>query len=379
MYILKYPKEMDKKIKVFGAALDVLDDPLKVLTKHSYLNRKLNRMAKKEDDCKDPYEAFLKYSEILQEERFLKMGKFEIESWITPKPNLSDYGLISPTKYHEFVNRGGLEEYSIKLETFIKEEILPDIPFMIGVDHSLSGGVLKALSKQYGAQNILVIVFDAHFDGIPTDVALNFAKYAQENKEILNPIFGQNLDVITSNLQLKDLYTYSSFLSYLVEDQIIQPDNLIIFGCQDYPTESLCSIEEKRVREYVDSYLSYETKGVTFIPAEIESSLMIKKLKQKLDKREPPYIYISLDVDVGAVKAGILAARFMNCIGIDQEIILEAVRTIKTFMKNKDYNLIGLDIVEIETHMLKKELKKSQRRDKTIELVEEFLSILFEK
>lgn len=370
---------MDKEIKVFGAALDVLDDPLKILTKYSYLKRKFNQVNNKEENFTDPYEAFLNHSEILKEKRFSKIGRFVIESWLTPKPNPSDYELISPLNYHKFVNCGGLEEYSLKLESFIKKQILPAISFMIGVDHSLSGGVLKALSKEYGAQNILVIVFDAHFDGIPTNIALNLAKYAKQNKEVLSPLLGNNLDLIDNNLKFNDLYTYSSFLHYIIKDHMIHPENLIIFGNQDYPNDKLCSIKDERVRKYIDCFLSYEQKGVTFIPAVNKGSMMIEKLEKKLDKSDTPFIYISFDVDVGAVKADILAARFMNCIGIEQDIILEAAKTIKSFIAKKGCILVGLDFMEIETHMLGKELKKSRRMDKTMDVIEKFLSLFFEK
>ena len=367
---------MVKSIKVFGAALDVLDDPMKILAKHSYLNRLSNNLIDDEFDYKDPYDGFLKLSKMLAKEQFIKIGKFKIDSWLTPKPDLNDYQLINPVSFRDFVNQGGLEKYSLKLENFISKEILPDIPLMIGVDHSLSGGILRALSKKYGAKNIITIVFDAHFDGIKTDLALNLAQFARENKDILNPLYSEELEELDDNLILNDLYTYSSFLYYLINDKIIYPENLIIFGCQDYPNEKLRSVDDKRVKEYIDFYLSYENRGVKFIPVASDPTLMIKKLKKILNQIEKPYLYISFDVDIGIFKE-ILAARFKNIVGIEKSIILKAANTIESFMKQKNCELIGLDIVETEIYMLGKELKRANRKDKTIEVIDEFLNVFF--
>ena len=103
---------------------------------------------------------------------------------------------------------------------------------------------------------------------------------------------------------------------------------------------------------------------------------MIKQLNLILSKKTKPYIYISLDVDIGALKE-ILAARFINTIGIEKKIILDAAKNIKKFIDKNKIEIVGLDVMEIETHVLGKELKKSGRQDKTIEVVDDFLRILF--
>ncbi len=47
---------------------------------------------------------------------------------------------------------------------------------------------LGALSKEYGAENMLVVIFDAHYDGIPASVALNIAKYMKDHPDEINPL-----------------------------------------------------------------------------------------------------------------------------------------------------------------------------------------------
>lgn len=368
---------MNKKVKVFGAALDPIDDPMKVIAKCSYINRLAQNIVDPERDFIDPYEGLLKFSKVLNREEFIKIGKFPIETWLTPKPKIEDYPLVDPFKYQEFVNSGAVRTLSKDLESFIKDKVLPDIPLMIGVDHSLTGGVLSALSKKYGPENILIIIFDAHFDAIPARISLDLVKYMQEHQKeihVLSPGLLESVDVDT--ITLKNSYSCASFLDYLIQDGIILPQNLIIYGCQDYPSEEYVSIEDSRVKQFVDRYLSFEEKGVKIIPGTIDKKNMIKKLEKSLENFSVPYLYISFDVDVGIFKE-ILAARFMNVIGIEKEMILNAAALIKNFMVSNKCELIGLDFLEIDTYVLGRELKKSGRIDKTAEVIDEFLDIIF--
>jgi hypothetical protein len=367
---------MDKKIKVFGAALDPLDDPMKVLTKCSYINKLAQNLIEPERNFLDPYEGLLKFSKILKKEQFIKIGKFSIDTWLTPKPKIEDFPLLDPFKYQEFVNSGAVRNLSINLGEFIDEKILPDIPLMIGVDHSLTGGVLYSLSQKYGKDNILIVIFDAHFDGIPASISLNLTKYMKEHQKevhVLVPELLESMEV--ENITLKDSYSCASFLDYLIEDEIISPENLIIFGVQDYPDKELLLIEDSRVKDYVNYYSSFEEKGVKIIPAVKNSDHMIEELKKSLNSHNVSNIYLSFDVDVGVFKE-ILAARFMNVIGIEKKLILKAAKTIKEYMVSKHCELIGLDFLEIDTYIFGRELKKSGKKDMTPEVIDEFLKII---
>ncbi|MFX1340818.1 MAG: arginase family protein, partial [Promethearchaeota archaeon] len=333
---------MNKKIKVFGAALDPIDDPMKVLAKCSYINRLAQNIVDPERTFLDPYDGLLKFSKVLNKEKYIKIGKFSIESWLTPKPNIEDYPLLDPFKYQEYVNSGAVRTLSKKLENFVIGKVLPDIPLMIGVDHSLTGGVLSALSKKYGPENILIVIFDAHFDAIPAQVSLDLVKYMQEHQKeihVLSPGLLDSMDV--NSIILKDSYSCASFLDYLIQDGTILPENLIVFGCQDYPSKEYRSIDDSRVKKFVDYYQSFEEKGAKIISGINKNNDMVKKLKESLEEYKLPYVYISFDVDVGIFKE-ILAARFMNVIGIEKELILNAERVIKAFMELKKCELIGL-------------------------------------
>ena len=364
---------MERELRVFGAALDATDFPLNVQTKLVYLNR-VAQNALPEPNFLDPYEGLLLFSRILSNEKYIKIGKLPVESWLTPKPMIEDFPLIDQENFQKFANDGLVKEYSNKLEDFIQKNILPDVPIMIGADHSLTGGALSALSKEYGAENVLVVVFDAHYDGIPANIALNIAKYMKDHPDEANPLVPELVSSVDENSDIKDNYTCASFLHYLMHDEIILPENLIVFGCQDYPDDEYRSIKDPRIVEFVDFFNSIEEKGVTFIP-KMESTQMIEKLNSRLEKIDNPYIYISFDVDVGGLKE-IIAARFRNAIGIEKSIIIKAAEVIKKKLDSKKCELIGLDMMEIETHLLNRDFPKSGRKDLTVEVVDDFLEVL---
>jgi len=368
--------KIEKSVKVFGAALDATDNPIKILAKRSYLNRLAQKIMENNIDIKDPYEGFLLYSRLLSKKRFNKIGKFNIASWLRPKPNIEDYLSIDAINYQDFINSGSITEVSNELEQFVQKQVLSDISFMIGVDHSLTGGVLHAMARNYGAINILVIIFDAHFDAIPASLFLKLARFAKGQKEKIHSLI--DLDLIDENIEITDTYNCASFIDYLIKEKIVLPQNLIVFGCQDYPNEDLKSKENPNIKDYVNFYLDFEKKGVNFVSVNEDRKKMIEKFKDILQNVSTPYVYISIDVDVGTFKE-VLATRFMNIIGIEKEVILDAAKEIKRYMKVRNCDLIGLDVMEVETYMLNKELKKSAKKDKTIELVDDFLEVIFDQ
>lgn len=367
--------KVKNKFKVFGAALDAMDLSFNILVKQSYLQRKLQNKIDTKNDIKDPYEGFIKFSNILKNEKFEKIGKFQIESWLTPKPKIEDFPMITQEFFQKFTESDLIKEYSKKIANYIEERIFPDFPLMIGADHSLTGGVVNALSKKYGADNLNVLILDAHFDGIPAKIALELAKFANENKSKSNliDIYLKNDDL--SQFEITNNYTCGSFLQYLINEKLILPENLIIFGVQDYPSNQLKKESDERVKDYIGYYLSFEEKGVNFIPANENQSKMISQLKDILSKFDNKYFYLSLDVDVCTFKE-VLASRFRNVIGIEGSVILSAVKVVKNYLDLSYSKLIGMDIMEIDTYMLNKKLEKSSRYDNTILLVDSILDIL---
>ncbi len=364
---------MLKFIKIFGAALDPSDSETKMALKYAYLNALAE---KKEFKSKylDPYDAFIAESKVLNRPIFQKIGRVPIESWLTPKPALEDYIFMTPLDFRLFLDKNGCKDYATDMEKFIEQKVFPDLPFMIGADHSLTGGVLTALAKEYGADNISTIIFDGHFDAIPTNLRLDLAKYSKEHKDEVESIFPEMLDSVDEQAQIPLSYNCGTFLYQLMEQETLKPQNLIVYGCMDYPGDELRKIQDPRVKNYVDFYLSYEEKGVKIIPNYKDNVKMNEQFKNALESIQTPYLYLSIDVDVGSLNA-ILAARFMEFIGIDEECLNSAANLLKNLLQTKPISLIGLDLMELEVYYLNAKLK-SGKSDRSIDIMDKFLDTI---
>lgn len=366
---------MARIIKVFGAALDPSDSETKIMIKQAHLNALANRTPEKSKYL-DPYDAFIAESKVMNRSSIQKLGKFAIESWLCPKPEIEDYIFMTPLNFRLFLDKNGCLEYSQELEGYIEQKVLPDIPLMIGADHSLTGGVLRVLSRKYDPENLSVIIFDGHFDAIPTSLRLGLASYSKDHKDEIAIPFPEFIDSIDEQTEIPLSYNCGTFLYQLLEERTILPQNLIIFGCADYPNEDLRNISDKRIKDYVDLYLSYEDQGVKFIPNLKDNEKMKQNFKEALELINNPYIYLSIDVDVGSLNE-ILAARFMEFIGVDSECLNNAAELLQQFFYDKKAELIGLDIMEVEVYYLNAELKKSGKIDHTIQIIDDFLDKIF--
>ncbi|MDD1777019.1 MAG: arginase family protein [Candidatus Helarchaeota archaeon] len=363
-----------KSIKVFGAALDPSDSETKIMIKQAHIDALANRTPEKSKYL-DPYEAFIAESKVLTLSKFQKIGKFPIESWLCPKPYIEDHIFMTPLNFRLFLDKNGCQEYAQDLEKYIEQKVLPDAPLMIGADHSLTGGVLRALSRKYGSDKISVIVFDGHFDAIPTNLRLALASYSKEHKDELALPFPEFIDSIDEQTEIPRSYNCGTFLYHLVQEKVILPQNLIVFGCVDYPNEALKAIPDPRVKEFVDFYLSYEKNGAKIIPNFKDNAKMQAAFKRALDSINTPYLYISMDVDVGALNE-ILAARFMEFIGVDSACLNNIADLLRSYLITNKVVLIGVDIMEVEVFYLNAKLK-SGKVDRTIEIMDYFLDKIF--
>ena len=365
---------MAQKIKVFGAALDPSDSETKIMIKQTHINALKNRIPEKSKYL-DPYDAFLAESEILKRPIFQKIGKFPIETWLTPKPDIEDYIFMTPLNFRLFLDKNGCLEYSQELEGYIEQKVLPDIPLMIGADHSLTGGVLKVLSRKYGPENLSVIIFDGHFDAIPTNLRMGLASYSREHKDEIAVPFPELVDLLDEDTEIPQSYNCGTFLYHLINEETILPQNLIVFGCADYPSADLKKIQDNRIKNYVDFYLAYQKQGVKFVPNFKDNEKMNHEFKKALESVKTPYLYLSIDVDIGSLNE-ILAARFMDFIGIDSDCLYNAAKLIRQLLNRREVELIGLDIMEVEVYYLNAYLKKSGKTDHTIPIIDALLENL---
>jgi arginase family enzyme len=355
---------LENSIKYFGASLDALDTEEALLIKRSYVESLSS--GKGSIGLRDPYALFQSImGSRVRDLGHRNLGRFFVETWLTPKPQISDTNLIREENYSEFIRNDGCKAFARLLKEFIEAHVFPHTPGMIGVDHSLTGGVLMALSERLGPENICILVFDAHIDAVPLPIRSGLVRYASEaGLPSPRPIS------VSPGLTP---YTTGDFLLHLVEEEIILPANLIIVGTADR-IEELRNLNDRRVREYVRHYDLLLNRGVKIISKQQLRRLGTPLVKKVLDTIECPNLYISLDVDVSAF-SGVLATRFLDLIGTEISAILEATVEIAKLLSSNRFTLVGVDVMEIDIHKIGARLNNGME-DKTGYFIQEFVSIL---
>jgi len=92
------------------------------------------------------------------------------------------------------------------------------------------------------------------------------------------------------------------------------------------------------------------------------------------EKITSPYVYISLDLDVGSYNS-VYAARYMDKPGISKQNLLDVANIIASNCHRGKFKIVGLDVMEFNMHFLGIETL-SNVKDSTLSLVEEFIQIL---
>lgn len=341
---LEFSKYMDafvrshqtgRLIKIFGAALDPLPSPERLNLKLAYLDhiKKTSQL----DKNSDPYDAT---REFLKRKRSFSngnvwLGKVEIESWLTPKPTLEDIKLLNVENVFNFLRKNGCWSYALRVSDYVNNKILPSRPAMIGVDHSLTGGVIMALSNYYN--NLNVIVLDAHFD---------ILRYQDMNSLSQSSAPGNYYSASFNKTGEIKFYECGNFIFYLINKKIVRPKNLWVLGVQDEMLESLGRRDGDKEGEpaQIEEYRRMIKKGVHLIS---KTDLVFEKFLLELNGP----IYLSIDMDVGSLSS-IYSARFMNCVGLARDEFIKCLHNLSSIFQKSGFPVVGLDIMEMDIHLL---------------------------
>lgn len=330
-------------IRIFGAALDPLDVFERVDVKIAYLHY-IKSHGALDNDFLDPYS----YLEDHMSERNFRgdeiewIGRFPIASWLTPKPSVSDLGYISKERYSEFLDQDGCRDYYNKLIEYLHQNIGSCMPVMIGVDHCLTGAVLKYLKEKYDRFNVLI--FDSHCDLIDLETRRSY----------FGPCLGNSVDSVLG----RDVYECGSFLCDILKEEIIRPERLWIIGTQD-----LYQFKQGATSLYTRRILPLINQGLHIISLDELQDLGIP------DDIEGP-TYISFDMDLGSL-ASVFATRFLNYVGLDRGQFFGLIGELSRKIRTNKIELIGLDIMEIDVHFLEAEIEGNQ--DCTGEIAKEMI------
>lgn len=321
-----------KKISFLGCPLDAEESD------HS-LKEKMSSMGKEQINP-DPYEVILStIDKQVSNELWESRGNIDVPTWLQPFPLYSDRQLIKQENFIEFIDGNGCKVYADIVEAIISSEILPATPCLIGIEHSISGGAIKACADYYGRNNISVVVFDSHTDAIPLPIMENLIQHDIET----NPESIYNRD----NPYIKDradTYNTASFIMYLIDERIIDPEKLYVIGVGDYPEKTVAAVNDKRVQDYFKHFQYLKSMGVQFITKK-ELQEDNSRAVELLAQIETPNLYVSVDIDIGSANA-LIGCRYINRRGLDEHQIYYLAYLVKCILQG-DKNLAGLDVMEI--------------------------------
>jgi arginase family enzyme len=325
-------KTPQKKIVFFGCPLDGDE-------RHESIQEKLSLMGTP-GVVDDPYEGIMKI--IRQEvnpEIWSEKGSFDVPSWLRPIPSLTDEENITTEAFVDFMDHGGFETYARRVGDFIATHIFPDIPCMLAVDHSLTGGAFKKLIELYRPEDIALIVLDSHTDAIPMSAMAGMIQYdIDTNPDTVHDrhdpfLYGR-----------KDSYNASSFLHYLLTEEVLKPQNLYLIGISDYPPKHAFRIKDPRIENYVNIFSELKRRGVTILTKN-DFLTSPSKVKNSLSHIKSPYVYISIDLDIGA-RNGVEGVRFLERQGLNERQIYRIVDFLRDLL-SKGVRLAGMDLTEI--------------------------------
>ena len=318
----------------FGCALDVLDAPDKLALKLAYLDA-LRKGLLRPDIARDPYDLL---ETVLEGTAGLvTVGKLELEPWMTPRPALDAGNQVDVMLYREFLDTGGCAIVSARLREFVRDRVLPLTPFMIGVDHSLTGGVLDAICGP-DPEEMALLIMDSHFDAIPSQVRRAAATEAGD-------------DGAASEAEPEpESYNCGTWVAGVIERELVAPSNIVVLGASDRPPDA-GGAEDEGMAAFRDAYSSFEERGVRVITKQrIREIGPAEAAREALDGLRAKSIYVSLDADTGAGEQ-VKAVRFLDTIGLEPEEVVGLCGCIASEVAAGGLGLAGFDVMEIDVHL----------------------------
>lgn len=333
---------------VFGAPFDPPYSPERQDLKNAYIVYS-QKSSESIPLFQDPYDYFKEYltQRDTGESDIEWMGKIPTPNWLKPKPLPSETDFLDLSVGEQFLEENGCWKYALEVARFYEKQIFPKRPVMIGVDHSATGGLLKALAKRYN--NLNLVVLDAHFDAMKTRPPAPLLECGNAEVEV-------------------SFYHCGNFLGTLMESGIIRPENIWVLGCQSQSeTDGLFDREMTSAPISTEENLKKDNNNVNLIPKDMVS-------KGQIDLALNGPTYVSIDMDVGS-QCSVYSARFMNCYGISADALISALKTLSACIQRSSVPLIGFDIMEIDVHFL--EIAEDiPVRDQTLDLAVKAAEIL---
>jgi arginase family enzyme len=335
---------------LFGCSLDALDAPERVAMKRAFMNARSAGLVS-EDIPRDPYDLLA--PALGELEGVVVIGKLVIESWLTPRPEPESAGSVTEAAYRDFLDHGGCADVSSRLASFVEDRVLPLRPLLVGVDHSLTGGVLKALARP-GEDELALVVLDSHFDAIPPSIRRR-AGVAPGSPDAAGER-GMDSDTVPPGeaepiAVESDAHACGDWLLDTLESGSIKPGNVAVIGPADQPGYRVTEGEGEGMKEYRKAYLALEERGVRIVTKRtLGEKGLERSVREGLGGLAAKRVYVSIDADIGSGPDA-KAVRFMDTIGLPIAGLQELARGLARWLGETGSRLDGLDIVEIDTHL----------------------------
>ncbi len=309
--------------------------------------------------CDDPLKPIVgMLAAEISSDQWRQEPSIPVPGWLRPAPPPEERAQVTTDDYIRFTDQNGCREYASAVQTVVSEQILPDFPCLIAVDHALSGGVYTALAHHYGPENLTFLILDSHTDVMPMSRLARAILYDAET----NPAsVYDRADPYLHNRT--ESYNASSFLHHLIVDGMLNPRNLFILGISDYPEKKVFRIPDPRIVEYVGAYKQLKEQGATLVTKK-ECQMQSAKVKHLLKNIRTPYIYVSIDMDIGARNA-VEGVRFKNWQGLAAAQIYR-LASIVGETGGSGLELVGLDITEINPRIAGRQLEATVDQTYTV-------------
>jgi len=333
---------------LFGCSLDALDSPERVAMKHAFMNA-LEEGLVEAGIPRDPFD--LVAGRLGAMDGVVMIGKLLIGSWLTPRPEPSDRGLISERRYADFLDSGGCRMMSARLGEFVKDRVFPLRPLLVGVDHSLTGGVVRALAEGQVGGDLALVVLDSHFDAIPASVRKAAAAAlptgnggarapGSEEPESRGP--GRPADA-------PDSYGCGNWIAETIDAGLVPPGAVVVIGPSDAAPERVDDTPGE-LDAYRRAYRALEKRGVRIVGKNALRESGASAALAALGPLSQKQVYVSIDADTGA-GAGMGAVRFLDRIGLAPGELMELAEAISGWVADSGAALAGVDLMEIDTHL----------------------------
>lgn len=269
---------------------------------------------------------------------FRELGEAPAPAWLTPCPDPAQAKELSLEAMVGFIDGDGCRRAAEEVGA-LAATAGEDAPCLIAVDHSLAGGVIAGLSRRLGPENLSVVVLDAHTDAIPMSAVAGAVAYdlARNPESLYDPhdpfLRGR-----------PDSYNASSFLGCLLDEGAVLPRNLYLLGVADWPPKKALRIKDPRMKAYTGAYARLPRMGVG-VATRSDLATGGAKPTALLKRIQTPYVYVSLDLDVGAGEA-VEAVRFNDRRGLNRAGLIRLARSLRGLIEHGPA-LAGLDLSEL--------------------------------